>query len=509
MRTKISISHFFVVYFISSLLCTLVIWNYLLFQKFQITGVMDIINSLRASFFHPVFKELATNSLFLGVCAATLIALLYKKVAELRPASKGYVRGSDLLKADKLKKLTKNSSVSQVSLADVPIPYKLENLHFLIGGSTGSGKSVAILELLSRLIPRKDRLIVMDPNGEFLSRFYSPGDKILNPFDARSEAWSIYPELSGMYDYERLAKSVIPPGRSAQDKEWHGYAQLLFSETAKELFARGKGNSESLVEYLTKKPLADLKDLLQHSPVSGLFDPGAAKALASTRFIVTHYLAPYQYLKSGNFSLKKWLSEEKNSNLFITWREDMADALRPLISTWLDILCSSILSLNPHSNRRIWIFIDELASLEQLNSLEAALTKGRKHGLRVVAGLQSVAQLDKLYGREQATVLRSCFRNLLILGGTSSDPETAETFSRGLGERDLERKQKSTSRNRQGINRTETIQRVRERLILPSEIMNLSHLEGFLSLAGDYPTAKVKLNIPQLQIRTLGIQENR
>lgn len=42
--------------------------------------------------------------------------------------------------------------------------------------------------------------------------------------------------------------------------------------------------------------------------------------------------------------------------------------------------------------------LDELASLERLNSLEAALTKGRKHGLRVVAGLQSTAQLDRLYG---------------------------------------------------------------------------------------------------------------
>jgi len=193
---------------------------------------------------------------------------------------------------------------------------------------------------------------------------------------------------------------------------------------------------------------------------------GASKALASTRFIIARYIAPHQYLRPGNFSLKTWLKNEKAGNLYITWREDMADALRPLISTWLDILCTSILSLPPRESRRIWIVIDELASLEQLNSLEPALTKGRKHGLRIVTGLQSTAQLDHLYGNKKAIVLRSCFSNLLILGGTSTDAQTAEDFSRGLGEQDL---------------------------VLPSEITNLPTLSGYLSLAGEYPVAHVKL----------------
>jgi type IV secretory pathway TraG/TraD family ATPase VirD4 len=49
------------------------------------------------------------------------------------------------------------------------------------------------------------------------------------------------------------------------------------------------------------------------------------------------------------------------------------------------------------------MFLDELASLEKLPSLEDAATKGRKAGLRIVAGLQSTAQLEKIYGREEAS----------------------------------------------------------------------------------------------------------
>ncbi len=359
----------------------------------------------------------------------------------------------------------------------------------------------------SRIIPRGDRVIITDPNGDFLSHFGKKGDAILNPFDRRGNPWSIFNELTSLYDHERYAKSVIPPSRSPNDAEWHGYAQLLFAETTKKLFSQQCYETQELAEWLTLKPVEELAQFLSGTAAAGLFDPGAAKALASTRFIIANYIAPHQYLKAGDFSLKEWLKQEKSGNLYITWREDMADALRPLISTWLDILCTSILSLPPSEKRRIWIIIDELASLERLNSLEAALTKGRKHGLRIVTGLQSTAQLDFLYGKEKAITLRSCFSNLLILGGTASDAQTAEDFSRGLGEQDLERVQTSTTQTRRGRQKTEVKQRVKERIVLPSEITNLPTLSGYLSLAGDYPIAKVKLKPLDLPKRTSPFEE--
>jgi type IV secretory pathway TraG/TraD family ATPase VirD4 len=391
----------------------------------------------------------------------------------------------------------------------VPIPTSLETLHFLIGGRTGTGKTVAIKEMLSSIIPRGDRVIITDPNGDFLSRFWKKGDVILNPFDRRGVGWSIFNELNSTYDHERFAKSVIPPSRSTHDAEWHGYAQLLFAETTKRLFQEKRYSTQELSQWLTLKPVEELAAFLSGTgtAAAGLFDPGAAKALASTRFIIASYLAAHQYLKEGSFSLKKWLKNEKGGNLFITWRENMAEALRPLISTWLDILCTSILSLPPSEKRRIWIIIDELASLERLNSLEAALTKGRKHGLRIVTGLQSTAQLENLYGREKSIVLRSCFSNLLILGGTSSDSQTAEDFSRGLGEQDLERIQTSTTQTRQGSQRTKINQRIRERIVLPSEITNLPSLNGYLSLAGDCPVAQVKLKPIKLNPTTHRFKE--
>lgn len=437
----------------------------------------------------------------------SLVAFIYSKELSDPSRFKEYLRGAKLITKEKLSRKTKERNASQITIADIPIPSKLENLHFLIGGRTGTGKTVAIKEMLSKIIPRGDRVILTDPNGDFLSHFYKKGDTLLNPFDSRSELWSIFNELDVSYDHQRFARSIIPPSTSTQDAEWHGYAQLLFAETTKKLFEENKRTTKDLVDWLTMKPSEDLAKLLHGTAATGLFDPGASRALASVRFIITKHVDPHQHLKPGSFSLRRWLQDEKGGNLYITWREDMAASLRPLISTWVDVLCTSILSLPESSTRRIWIIIDELASLERLSSLEDALTKGRKHGLRVVAGLQTTAQLDKLYGRNQAIGLRSCFSNLLILGGTASDPQTAEDFSRGLGEREVELQRNSKTRTLRGTQQTQSDQHLKERLILPSEIVELPPLEGFLSLAGNYPVARVKLKPKDLPLRTHPFRE--
>jgi type IV secretory pathway TraG/TraD family ATPase VirD4 len=202
----------------------------------------------------------------------------------------------------------------------------------------------------------------------------------------------------------------------------------------------------------------------------------------------------YQHLRPGDFSLRTWLESGKG-NLYLTWREDMLSSLKPLVSGWVDILIAAILTLPEGNPRPLWLVLDELASLERLSSLEAGLTKGRKHGLRVVAGLQSVAQLDDLYGGHAATTLRSCLRNLLVLGCANTDPETAKVFSDGLGQSEVERTQltHNSARGNEGGTTSRSVQRSVEPLVLPSQLTSLAPLDGYLKFAGDFPVAKIRL----------------
>jgi len=403
------------------------------------------------------------------------------------------VRGTALVRPKQLIKLARDRKFMQTMLAGVPIPLVCEPSHFLLAGSTNTGKSTGINELIASAIARNDRVIVVDPDGHALERFYKKGDVVLNPFDKRSAQWSLFNEIRNEYDYQWLAKSVVPDATSASDEAWHGYAQQLLAGVLQAMMAAGQNSTTQLLHWLTQAPTEELATFLAGTPVTGLFEAGADKALASTRFILASHIGGYQHLRAGDFSLRTWL-EKGQGNLYLTWREDMLSTLKPLVSGWVDVLVASILTMPTDTPRPLWLILDELASLEHLNSLEKGLTKGRKHGLRVVAGLQSVSQLDALYGHDASKTLRSCFRSVLALGCSNADPDTAEFISRGLGEVEIERVHVTRNDGKNGQGTSRSRQRSKERLVTASELMNLAPLKGFIKLAGDWPVAKIELH---------------
>lgn len=401
---------------------------------------------------------------------------------------KRFLRGTKIVTDDQLKSLTRERKAEQVTVGGIPVPTDVEPTHILVSGSTGVGKTVVIRGLAYSGLVRGDRFIFCDPNGDLLSKFYRPGDRILNPYDTRTEGWSFYNEIRNDYDYKRYALSLVPRGQSAEEEEWCSYGRLLLSECAKKLAMNGNPSVRDLFHWCTIAEPDILKSFLSGTSAESLF-VGAEKALASARFVLATKLPEHVEMPTGGFSIRRFLEDDQSGNLFLTWREDMATALRPLISAWVDVVCTSILSLPESKSRRVWLSLDELASLEKLSSLQDALTKGRKHGLRAIAGLQSVSQLDDIYGTKEAQTLRSCFRSLVVLGGANSDPTTAEEMSKAIGEHEVVREEKS--RSERGANRRDRTDR--ERVVMPSEIVSMPNLTALVAFAGDRPVARTKL----------------
>src|ERR1700720_4058923 len=60
--------------------------------------------------------------------------------------------------------------------------------------------------------------------------------------------------------------------------------------------------------------------------------------------------------------------------------------------------------------------------------------RGRKRGLSAALGFQSIAQLRRLYGHEQATVLASMPSTKLLL--RVDEPDTAAFLARQIGDRE-------------------------------------------------------------------------
>ncbi|SFQ70544.1 Type IV secretory pathway, VirD4 component, TraG/TraD family ATPase [Variovorax sp. OK605] len=400
------------------------------------------------------------------------------------------LRGPRMVSEHVLASITRGQK-GQLRFAGIPVPQAVESTQFFIGGSTGTGKSVCIADYIESARARGDRLICIDPDGASMRFFHAPGDKILNPFDKRSQGWSIFNEIRTSFDCEQYAISLIPRSPSTEQETWNSMGRTIVSETLAVLLRQGQGTTERLVHWLTTASNEDLRALLAGTPAAGCFH-GATETLASIRTVLTQYITPHKHLPSGDFSFRDWLDDGQGS-LWITWREDMLQALKPLISCWVDVTCASVLSMPEDPARRMHLVCDELDSLEKLNYIVDAATKGRKKGLRIVPGVQSLAQLNNTYGRNDALTLRNCFRSAFLCGIGELDTYTAEEFSRALGEHTVLRRAPSLSLGSAGGKGTVSHRQDTERMVSPAEFHLLPNLTGYVKLAGDYPLARVSM----------------
>ena len=205
----------------------------------HIIGVVVIVAALRmAGTVVGLPSERANGSLnFLFVpVVAFLLAFVY-----YRPASQGDTlkRGAQVHDGQQARKDTQRIKKKQgpdiLTLAGVWIPPEDETKHFKLIGTTGSGKSTAIRELMHQALKRGDRAIFADPDGGYLSKFYEPraGDVILNPFDARSAKWNPLLDVDNAYEADLLAKALIPG-----ESEWNSYARTFLAAVIRQCKAR-------------------------------------------------------------------------------------------------------------------------------------------------------------------------------------------------------------------------------------------------------------------------------
>lgn len=132
------------------------------------------------------------------------------------------------------------------------------------------------------------------------------------------------------------------------------------------------------------------------------------------------------------------------------------------------------------------IILDELDSLGELSSLISATTKLRKRNMPIVTAFQSYSQLAETYGENRTETLLNCFSTKLIM--RTSSAKLAETMSLELGEREIWEANQQTGKDTLADNEMKKT----ERLVMASELSNLDPLNGYLTLAGDYPVVKVK-----------------
>ena len=213
--------------------------------------------------------------------------------------------------------------------------------------------------------------------------------------------------------------------------------------------------------------------------------------------MLTANLAAFEFLPDEGtpFSIREWISRERQDGfLFLTSRGDQHASLRGLISTWLEIAVNAMLSLTQDDGRRIWVILDELPTLHQVPSLQPGLAESRQFGGCFVLGVQVASALRDLYGRNGAETISGLCGTRVVLA--APDRDTAQWSADSLGRSEVEEVTEGYSYGantiRDGVSLTP--RRELRALALPSEIMRLPNLEGYLKFPGPFPVASIKLN---------------
>jgi type IV conjugative transfer system coupling protein TraD len=379
----------------------------------------------------------------------------------------------------------------------LPLPPSAELQHILVHGTTGTGKSTVIKELLDHIRRRGERAIVYDKSCSLVSHFYQPEqDKLLNPLDQRGADWNIWRECRDKTDYENLAAALIPMTATAQDPFWVNAARTIFAAAASRLHQHTNPRILPLLKTLLTANVGQLQELLKGTEAESLMSEKTEKTAISIKSVLATYLKSLCYIRDihNPFSIRQWIHDDQAKQwLFISSTGDRHESLKPLISAWLDIAINALLSLPENRERRIWVILDELGSLQQLPYLTSALAEARKFGGCFVIGVQSAAQLAKTYGFEGGREISSLLNTRFIF--RAPDPEIAQWSSRNLGETLIEEVREGISYGANTIRDGVSIQKieVQKPVVSPSEILQLNNLMCYMRVPGAYPITQLHM----------------
>ena len=382
------------------------------------------------------------------------------------------------------------------------IPRDAENKHFLIVGDTGSGKSSIIRQMLYQVDARGDSAIVYDPACEFVKQFYNErrGDIVLNPLDARMPYWNPSKELRRKAEAKALAVSLYQP---------EGGANRFLVEAAQKIFAyllTFLPTPEELMRWMSDPSEIDRR--VKGTEYWMLIDPKAPQqrtgVLGSLNMSADSFrLLPKLDETSSAWTATNW-AQTRRGWIFITSRPTMREALRPLISLWIDTLVLRLLNEPMPDQKPVWFVIDELASLQRLPQLHTAITENRKSQNPVILGFQGRSQMQARYGEDAEAMLSQPATKIFL---RTTEPRAAKWVSEAIGEIEIERLRETHYEGaRAGHNFA--LDRQTEPLVLPSEVSGLDDLRGFLKYGNhvarfSFPFIASEENSPGFDERTM------
>jgi hypothetical protein len=339
------------------------------------------------------------------------------------------------------------------------------------------------------------------------------GNKIKIP-----TGWTVFNEVKTLIDVDAFAASIIPDSNDGE-KFWSIAPRDIFKgiliycikkdeklrkeehidlDDEKNAHLRTKTNKKicELLRAGTKK-LNDAFDEFPEACSVGKQHLQEQKLSSQLLSILSANTSFFTYLDGtdGDFSISKWIQDNDSTKriIFIANQAQVQEALKPLITTFVDFATKALCSMTDDMDRRLYIILDEFGQLSKIGSVVQLLTQARSKGGAAFLFIQDQAQIQNIYGDNLVkSIVNSCGNKFYFAVG---DQNTADQISQELGTKEVLRNKESKSFGvgdfkdtiSQNADITET------RIVLASEMMTLETLTCWAQIT-DLPLVHVKFS---------------
>ena len=406
--------------------------------------------------------------------------------------------------------------LSHLKIGDLHIVKNSEIQNFGVHGTVGTGKSTIINSFLEQVRASNQRATIYDKGNNFIKLFYREGkDVILNPMDARCPRWDLWLECLDKADFESFALPLVPDSKG--DPFWNMAARRLFVSTAEKMRGDDDRSIKKLLDQLLSYSLDDLKKYVENTDASSLVEGSVEKTAATIRVVLGVYVNSLRYCEHLDnadgepFAIREWVHKaDEDAWIFISSDGRVQAALKPLITTWLNLLMQSVLSLSTSRTRRIWTVLDELASLDKLPKLQDYMQEARKFGGVTFISIQNFPQIEDVYGPKSASAIWDLCNTVVYFRSPSS--KVAEWVQKEIGEIHRNKFQDQYSYGvetiRDGVNFSKNENR--DKIVSYSDVQKLDDLECYVSLKGNYPVTKLKIEYKDFPVlNEVGLLERK
>lgn len=387
------------------------------------------------------------------------------------------------------------------------IPKIREGGNIFVGGAQGTGKTVFITPLIEQVIARGERAFIYDEKREFTKLFFDKSSSVLiAPWDSRGHAWDISADAKNATQAELIAEHLII---DSDAPIWSLGAKMIFAGLIEILNHTKKAWGWSELAEILSLNEGEMSLLLdRYYPRAARFIKENDKTTQSFFIQLTGSLGwIYTLAKAwprayeNGFSISGWVKNSKTKKRVILVQADKRykNIGAPIANALIALMTSNVLSQSNTVKREIWLFLDELANLPRNDSLKEWMSLGRSKGCRIVAGTQSISQIQEIYSERGADSLLNMF-SIFVSMRIGSAGGTATYTAQAFGERQVERPSISFDPNG---GRLTNWQNETQALVTASDLIHLPQpnrrgAEGFIMIPGWESVYKLRWPIPKI-----------